>query len=874
MTTLARGLRPRTSMFAAFFSLLITETAIAENSDSLSKPASSQSNKSVVIEVSSGGVSLGSYQGGYLLGRTLRVGDSSLGHPKILTGASAGAINTLGGLYYAFHPFNPNQTYSPYTEWLHIDWLGLTKDSLPKPVEGLLNTALIDSALNRVVDSILLPPDSSAEIEQVQIGFAITRLIPEQVYPELGVLSIAEKMVVRIRWLPNDSCPDSSASSANAGKGCYQAWTTGYGDPEKNGSRPVNHLWFGRYGTDITLIRHNLVALTRASSAFPMAFPPAKIHIYNWDQKCAHQDSLDNEKVSRKWESSFTERPGQGLTFIPDSGGIFPKSISLKTNEGRLTFILKSDSVRGRWEKKQPVKFSDGGRFENQPLELAMKIRDYPNSVAWATKSGDTANNKPLDVKTIRMLSPMHYRLKETPPRIHRAMTAEWFLALTKTPDPTSQEVLRALERKGVEKGSIELNTTILPLASEYVFHFSGFFERRFRRFDFLAGFFDALDSGNASKSTKADVFDPYLEHIRRIDSLVWMERFLKHNLNSTPSGASLFIEARIISDSLQKLANENIRDKGPIDRQLDRLDSIQRQVKRAFTHWTEQAFKEMDTTQAALFEDMELLQVLYGSLKRLQKTIEIRLDSEIDDEADRYVSFEDGLQALVPCESVPDHSRREIKCLDIHQDPTTGIDDVYLQVARFLDKDSLGLGNSVVYPFALYHSRVAMGRFIGKKPRWSAPYLRLEGSSPGFTILQGHSLLRRDLAPIPVLDLFRWEIGFHASWDSTGFESWVPLRLGAEIPFCTWFSLVPSWTWSKRLWHSDGYSRFGVDALIADLVHVRCEFPKRYHPEITAGIRIGFDPVSFGKGVSMGTNKHRTISKESSQNKDESTVP
>jgi len=788
---------------------------------------------SVIVEVSSGGVSMGSYQGGYLLGRSLRRGASDLGRPRILTGASAGAINTLGGLHHAFHPLHAGSVWSPWVEWLGIDWTDLATAPLDPDDLSLLSPACIRRALDRVVDSLLRPPEPSAAGSDVQVGFAITRFLPEDANPDLDVRSAAEKIVLRMRW--RDTCPDPSRRG-----GCYQVWTTGLGDPVQTGRRPVNHLWFGPFGTDTSLIRGNLVSLALASSAYPVAFPPARLRIFTWapDSGGAASDPASEARGQRRASDAWTGRfldPPRWEIRMTDSDS---SAILLRGAQGAFVFRAKIDSAHGRWERGAPVKFSDGGLFENQPLELAMKIAEDSGSVGFGRPFG-----------SIRMLSPLHYRLHPTPAPLLRDMTSEWLLVLADQPDPTSQELLRALERDNVDPARIELNTTVLPMATDHVRHFSGFFELRFRRFDFLAGFLDAFphasdDTALASARTVLDGFAGF----------GWAARVLDLE---TPGAQPrpLLRTCRQIADRLQIEANT----RDSVD--LSPLDSLRPALDSAFRILLREAL-ESPVPDSTTLDALEILQVLSGSLQQLETTLRRRNDREDDTEARRHEAFRRGLRRLLPCTS-PHPSRGPGRCLELGRHPVSSIDDLYLQTARFLSRDDLGTGSAFAYPAALHHARTWMGLEFGDRPRWAPPYLRVEGANPGFRLLQGFSILPRSAPPTPLLQRVRWEVGLHATWKSAPSQFWIPLRVGIEtplVPGLRWISLFPSWTVSVPLTDSAMAPRPGLDLVLFDLAHLRIDLKTRERPEITAGIRTGFDPSTILEGLANGTNKHRIL--------------
>jgi hypothetical protein len=246
--------------------------------------------------------------------------------------------------------------------------------------------------------------------------------------------------------------------------------------------------------------------------------------------------------------------------------------------------------------------------------------------------------------------------------------------------------------------------------------------------------------------------------------------------------------------------------------------------------------------------------------LEQLESSLRARNEHALDTEARRYEAFQRGLRRLVPCRSERP-SLAQGRCLDIHRHPASGIDHLYLQMVRLVDHDVLGPSSSLTYPAALHHTRTWMGLQFGDRPRWAPPYIRIEGANPGFRVLQGFSLLPRRWAPMPVLDRFRGEIGLHPTWKSAPSQLWMPLRLGLEtpvLPGVRWLSLFPSWTFSVPLTDSTIPPRPGVDLVAFDVVHLRLDLVEGKRPDITAGLRTGFDPATLVEGLITGTTGGR----------------
>ncbi|MEO6097794.1 MAG: patatin-like phospholipase family protein, partial [Fibrobacteria bacterium] len=553
---------------------LITMAVAAWQAQAASRPVA---DSSVVLEVSSGGVSLGSYQGGYLYARTLALKDSSM--YRILTGASAGAINTLGGLFYSFH--QPNRKWGPYKAWLQLDWNTLMRKH---PEEGsLFDTNAIAAELNPILDSILTPPDNPDSIPKaIWIGFATTRFLPRTLNSKtLTSEKMDEKIVLGFQWLKK-----GHMACAEPAQGCWRVWTEV--NPKLAQKRPQLFLDFGPNGTDRGLIRGHLKDLALASSAFPVAFQrhPVRLHLL------ASGINIDRyQKIGKVWEDMEAH----------------PVRYTRKREQMDSTTLLllpTGDKAYGKWIKTQYPTFSDGGLFENEPLNLAKHVHEDLQERYKGMKT----------VAALRFVLPLNYDsmfMDYDEDRIRRSAASEW-LIFTRSRHSAAverMEVTRFLEETGNEDSVFALSTTSLPLASEHFGHFSGFFAREFREFDFALGMHDAFKA--ALPGPEESRRERALAMVAPLDSTLHRQLAYLWDKVDTLYAANDWTKA-VFKDSTQK-----------------RFQALIQAVK----NLRMKVSKEVPESQ-----DLKLIsRVLQGSLSRLQGTLESLKNSGDEGSGDQF---------------------------------------------------------------------------------------------------------------------------------------------------------------------------------------------------------------------------------------------
>jgi hypothetical protein len=781
---------------------------------------------SLSIEVSSGGVSLGSYQGGYLLAKTLCDRDSAA--YRILTGASAGAINMLGGLYYCYHA--PRPGWSPYATWLNVDW----KDLMPqRPRSGhLFRTDSIESILAPIVAGILTPPTRVAGAPKVVwLGFAITRF--QSRFLHIGGLTspkMDEKIVIGMQWLPMGSamCPDSLKAN-----GCWRAWT----EVDKGWGllSPQPFIDFGRNGTDPAEIARNLRDLALASSAFPVAFPRHGLHL-------ALLDSGVNIRRYAHCGTAFPDPdscPGYGTTFEPReaAGTVF---LELRTG----------DPAYGKWLCSRFPSFSDGGIFENEPLHLAQRVRvllqgAYPGLTGLK------------NVSSVGFVLPSHYdSLFSQPPDIHirRSEIAEWtvFWLNRRSEAEGEMEVSRFLEERDFPEDKFHLSSTSVPLAGEHFQHFSAFFRREFRDFDFAVGLRDGfrqtldgslddrakfdsaqallgpIDSGRAADLRyvwgELDPVDSLMKHPQDPPRENWVARRIKSVFVEDTGAGLLEKRYRALDPVLQRL-----RDGEPVRTGPERLKSV-----------------------------------LRGSLSRMRGTLKNLAEAKEEKDGDRLESFADGYKTPIR-RTAPAIGRGAEDTRLYAADSTyflgrTIADSVYQGIIDLVASDDLGLGNSVIYPFVLYHARLGMGAATGAIPSFHTPYLHIDGAKNGFRLMQGLPLLSSRVGTefgLHFLDCCttgRFEAHAYAEF-SWSWWAVANIGIGLEAPA----DYRNCWVWPRS------------ELVVGDILTLGFDFrdgSNPFHrgthlssfPVVSVGSRVGFDFWQVSKGSLRGTNDERRI--------------
>lgn len=386
--------------------------------------------------ITSGAVSLGAYQAGFLYftgNRSKRVG---LPAPKLVTGSSAGAANSLIAAVEGCQPPNDDPTSS--LGWRV--WIPVGLDALWRPEEasptGLLSSREMRRAFG-VVSSVLeqgLPSQCD-----FVLGITATRLDPLQVAltEGLSVPRQEEKFAVRVQ-----------------GQGLgVPSRVSNYIDPYRDVPQPLLQFGTGFESADYEVLSTALFA----SASFPMAFTPTEI---------AH---------------CLTKPPGNA-GFIPElplecAGPVrrdpFVDGGILDNSPLRLAYELAQRGLRTD-RRGRPV-WRDLTRsviLEPRP-EFDRLIFAYIDP--WTRAYPDL----PEEVEAERSgeLDTMRYSL---------GLLAQLAASARR------KELYTLAESRDRIQGRLILSRAHFPAAGDLFYAFFGFFERDFRIFDFYLGMYDA----------------------------------------------------------------------------------------------------------------------------------------------------------------------------------------------------------------------------------------------------------------------------------------------------------------------------------------------------------------------------------------------
>jgi hypothetical protein len=416
--------------------------------------------------VVSGGVSLGSYQAGFLhyytqylllhgrYARQFFTGDNGasldqVGGFKLVTGASAGSINgflaAVAGCRKAVA--DPEKSLF-YKAWIPVGMDRLA-DSNDVTVDGLLSRKPIDDAVD-MIERLWNDPGERTGWDacNAYLGFSVTRLhgrtldFPEKVgdHVDNGAAAVAmvrltEKFVLRMTGPAG--APPTFASFRPQPRDPKEEPppelypTLGVGNSSRVASLDALPARLGE-----------VMTLLEASSSFPFAFPPVELPLTVWHQQPA----------------------------APAAPGAPP---------AQPVYVAAPEPA---------AQMIDGGVFDNTPLGLAIRMGEWmphaparylflvSDNVAWRPPGPPPAPPKP-DAK------PSH---PGTTIDAYGPFVSGFISASEDT------ELMNTVEGHG--DINRELPARQLPVAGEQLGHFMAFFERDFRIFDFYMGMVDAHD--------------------------------------------------------------------------------------------------------------------------------------------------------------------------------------------------------------------------------------------------------------------------------------------------------------------------------------------------------------------------------------------
>jgi predicted acylesterase/phospholipase RssA len=421
--------------------------------------------------VVSGGVSLGSYQAGflhyytqYLLahGRYVRQvftddGGTSLdlvGGFKLVTGASAGSINAfLAAVAGCRQPVSEPEKSLLYRAWIPVGMDRLV-DAGQVNVDGILSRKPIEESVS-MIERLWTDPGERAGWDacNAYVGISATRLRGR-------TLKFPEKLGDRV----DDGAPfttmtrltEKFALRMTGKSGQPPTFSSFRPHPHDPRDTPPTELYptLGASAPDrldnidaLPARLDDVMHLLEASSSFPFAFPPVELPVTVWREQGSKPSAAD-----------------------PSSKPVFVGA------------------------PEPNAKFIDGGVFDNTPLGLAIRMSDWlPESPArfLFMVSGNVAWKKAPPVPPPPVPAPLSSPFGAKPPS-HPATTFQAFGPSLSDFVSGSEdtELMNTVEGHG--DINRELPARAMPVAGEQLGHFLGFFERDFRIFDFHMGMVDA----------------------------------------------------------------------------------------------------------------------------------------------------------------------------------------------------------------------------------------------------------------------------------------------------------------------------------------------------------------------------------------------
>lgn len=402
----------------------------------------------------SGGVSLGTYEAGFMYLTLEQLKAQPALELKMVTGASAGSINALVSALASCRAPTPNPFADP--GWLAWGDVGY-RELFDKKHRG--DALFTRDALERSFERVrALSAEGLPESCDVVLGVVVTRVTPRQVLLQKGltVPRLEEKFLVRIQ-------------GRGAGK---RPRLSNYVVPDTHLPQPLLPF-IEDDGTDAVAGDRNfnqLRALLFASAAFPVAFAPQPI------EYCLSKPPKEGEQPG---PANIECRVPEYLDLFVD-GGVFdnnPLRLAYNVSESRLT----RDGVGGRAKWRE---LFEPPASETHPDVLHLYLD--PDTSAYPPE--DTASEAAGD----------------------KGLIAQFFKLGGGFVESARAKELSALaeERKELAQ-RMKLTVSQYPKASEHLSAFVGFFEKDFRVFDFYLGMYDAyreLKSGTGWHGASFDV--------------------------------------------------------------------------------------------------------------------------------------------------------------------------------------------------------------------------------------------------------------------------------------------------------------------------------------------------------------------------------
>jgi predicted acylesterase/phospholipase RssA len=416
------------------------EATATEATEATEAPAPTPTLPIPLSITTSGGVSLGGYQAGFLYYLTEVIKNNpSVFQPKLLTGSSAGTINSIIALISLGNPPEPN----PQKSLFYSSWTTPRFDDLldvdNAPPLALSSRRAMEMMSKRLGVEWVEGFEKSLDIV---VGAAATRVVGRSVGvgEGLAVPRQEEKFVFRVR---------------GRGKGVAPL-VTNYVDQTWGVEQPLlpfaeaNSSDARSAAADFAVVQQVMFA----SSAFPLAFPPQKVGF------CM----TSPEMVDPQYLSAFRDCP----------------------------------------EPRFQTEFMDGSIFDRNPIGLAHRTA-RAGLVEGGVTLSDTQWRSMPDMRLgvlpenvlFLYLDAEHTSYPEPP----TDKSADHIAALFPAFGAYSQEYVRAAQAKELYtlvdenphiRTQLEITFRDLPSASGLLFNFFGFFDRKFRVFDFYLGMHDA----------------------------------------------------------------------------------------------------------------------------------------------------------------------------------------------------------------------------------------------------------------------------------------------------------------------------------------------------------------------------------------------
>ncbi|MEO7779776.1 MAG: patatin-like phospholipase family protein [Fibrobacteria bacterium] len=407
----------------------------------------------------SGGVSLGSYQAGYLFYATEWLKRTPRFQVNLVTGASAGSINALLTVLSLCGEGTTDPESSPFWKaWVPIG-IDQLKNGSDSPL-GLLNRRNLQATADTLLAAIW--KQGPTRPCDMVLGLTSTRLSarPQELVPGMEVAKQKEKFILHIEsdTLPGGGGAGIKGNPEGTGK---LKWKVG------NYLMPTGRLKlpFLPVGKSDSGDRKALSQALFASASFPLAFPPQPVKLCLVDTALYRRAAKSGAKEIPEWDDLIaTARKEQcpDTTFFVDGGVLDNNPLKLAYKIASKGLELQGDSMR--WKKKPSA-----GEGESPPRSLYFMYLDPDQSIY-----------------------PRHAPFKEATG--YRPLLETYTGFGMDFVDAARSEELNALvEDVPSMSRRVGLTANYFPLMSDYLSAFFGFYEKEFRVFDFNMGMLDAF---------------------------------------------------------------------------------------------------------------------------------------------------------------------------------------------------------------------------------------------------------------------------------------------------------------------------------------------------------------------------------------------